>query len=261
MLTSFSAGNMKAAASSKYFTKDQLASIDLKRVPHHIAFIPDGNRRWAKKNFFKIPEGHRKGGQTLIEICKAGKEIGVKVFTFYLFSTENWSRPQWEIDALMHLLKSFLIEQRPTLLENGIRLNTIGNVVRFPQDVLDTLYETEKITAQGENVDLVLALNYGGRDDIRRAFQVIMEEYDNHKFIREEVTEAMISRYLDTHRWPDPDLLIRTSNELRVSNFLLWQISYSEIYITDILWPDFKPSHLLEALVDFQKRERRLGGS
>ena len=244
-----------------YYTSEEIEKLKLQQIPQHIAFIPDGNRRWAKRQKMLVAEGHREGSDNIIEIVKAGKELGIKNFTFYLFSTENWNRPQEEIDALMWLLHTYLIEQRETFLEEGTRLCTIGDLSALPDYVNETIRETKQITAHCSAVDLIFALNYGSRDEIKRAIQAILNDAKNHKITSDQITEDLISQYLDTAPWGDPDLLIRTSGELRVSNYLLWQISYTEIFSTDVLWPDFTPQHLLEALYSFQKRERRLGGT
>lgn len=245
----------------RYYTLEQTIDLDPNRIPRHVAFIPDGNRRWAKQQQMQAAEGHREGSDNLIEIVKAGKELGVKVFTFYLFSTENWSRPQEEIDALMWLLHTYLTEQLPTFLEEGTRLCTIGDLSPLPDYVNETIRETKRATSHCNEVDLIFALNYGSRDEITRAIKSIVEDIQNNKIVPEQISEQLISQYLDTAQWGDPDLLIRTSGELRISNYLLWQISYSEIFSTHVLWPDFTPHHLLEALLNFQKRNRRLGGT
>lgn len=245
----------------RYYTAEQTVFLDLHHIPKHVAFIPDGNRRWAKRQKMQVAEGHKEGSDNLIEIVKAGKELGIRNFTFYLFSTENWSRPQEEIDALMWLLHTYLIEQRPTFLEEGTRLCTIGDLSALPDYVNDTIRETKQITAHCKEVDLIFALNYGSRDEIKRAIQAIAKDVENKKITPEQISEKMISQHLDTAPWGDPDLLIRTSGELRVSNYLLWQISYAEIFSSNVLWPDFTTHHLLEALISFQKRERRLGGA
>ncbi len=252
---------MNHPTKKSYYTLEQKASLDLLRVPKHIAFIPDGNRRWAKKQQRQVAEGHREGSDNLIEIVKAGKELGVKNFTFFLFSTENWTRPQDEIDALMWLLHTYLIEQRPTFLEEGTRLCTIGDLSALPDYVNQTIDETKQITAKCTEVDLIFALNYGGRDEIKRALQSIVNEVINGNIQPSQITEKLISNYLDTAVWEDPDLLIRPGGEWRISNYLLWQISYTEIFTSPVLWPDFTPYHLLEAITSFQKRERRLGGA
>lgn len=243
------------------YTSEQVASLDPQSIPQHVAFIPDGNRRWAKQQKMQAAEGHREGSNNLIEIVKAGKELGIKTFTFYLFSTENWSRPQEEIDALMWLLHTYLIDQRPVFLEEGTRLCTIGDLSALPDYVNETINETKQITSSCNEVDLIFALNYGSRDEIKRAVQSIAKDAVDKKFAPDQISETLISQYLDTASWKDPDLLIRTSGELRISNYLLWQISYAEIFCSPVMWPDFTPSHLLEALMSFQKRERRLGGT
>lgn len=252
---------MQHFTKKSYYTQEQKASLDSLRIPAHIAFIPDGNRRWARQQKMQVAEGHREGSDNLIEIVKAGKELGIKAFTFFLFSTENWSRPQDEIDALMWLLHTYLIEQRPTFLEESTRLCTIGDLSALPDYVNQTIQETKQITSQCSEIDLIFALNYGGRDDIKRALQSILKEVVNGHIHRDQISETLISQHLDTASWPDPDLLIRTGGELRISNYLLWQLSYAEIFTANVLWPDFTPFHLLEALQSFQQRERRLGGS
>lgn len=245
---------------STIFSCEQLVSIDRNLVPRHVAIIPDGNRRWAKKQQEYYDKGHEAGATNLIEIVKAGKALGIKALTFYLFSTENWTRSQEEVAALMWLLQEFLKEHCSEMQAQGVRLRTIGNLDALSKEVLDVVEETIKATSHCNKIDMVLAINYGGRDDICRAFHKILDHYSQSKFMKEEVTEKLISSYLDTHPWGDPDLLIRTGGEMRVSNFLLWQLSYTEIYVTERLWPEFRPSDLLDAVTDFQKRERRLGG-
>lgn len=252
---------MKEATTTAIYTPNQLACLNQNSVPRHVAIIPDGNRRWAKQQAENYQEGHKTGADNLIEISKAGKALGIKTLTFYLFSTENWTRSQEEIGALMWLLQEFLKENCQEMKDQGMRLKTIGQVEALHESALRVLEETIAATAHCKQIDIVLALNYGGRDEIRRAFQKILYHYEEGKLRKEEVTEKLISSYLDTKCWSDPDLLIRTSGEMRISNFLLWQLSYTEIYYTPLLWPEFKPSDLLAAVIDFQKRERRLGGT
>jgi undecaprenyl diphosphate synthase len=249
------------ATASPIFSPEQLARLDLSRIPRHVAIIPDGNRRWAKKQQEDSGKGHEAGASTLIEIVSAGKALGIKALTFYLFSTENWTRPKEEVAALMWLLQEFLKEQCAEMQAQGVRLQTIGNLEALPKEALDAIEETVAATAHCDQIDMILALNYGSRDEIRRAFHGILDHYEAGKLQKEDVTEKLISSYLDTKPWGDPDLLIRTSGEMRVSNFLLWQLSYTEIYVTELLWPEFKPKDLLDAVADFQKRERRLGGT
>lgn len=243
------------------YTPDQLSRLNQEYTPRHIAIIPDGNRRWAKKHAETYHAGHESGASNLIEIVKAGKALGVKTLTFYLFSTENWTRSKEEIGALMWLLQEFLKENCQEMQDQGARLKTIGDLSAFPADVLTSVQETITATAHCNQLDMVLALNYGGRDEIRRALHCIVDHYAEGKLNKEEITEELIASYLDTKHWGDPDLLIRTSGEMRISNFLLWQLSYTEIYSTELLWPEFKAHDLLDAVVDFQKRERRLGGT
>lgn len=246
---------------AELFSPEQLARLNPNRIPGHIAIIPDGNRRWAKKQADNYQKGHEAGAGNLIEIVKAGKALGVKTLTFYLFSTENWTRSQEEISALMWLLQEFLRDNCQEMQEEGVRLKTIGDLNALPEEALKAVQETIEATADCDQLDMVLALNYGGRDEIRRAFRSILDDYAEGKLQKEEVTEDLIAGYLDTKHWNDPDLLIRTSGEMRISNFLLWQLSYTEIYSTELLWPEFKPIDLLDAIADFQKRERRLGGT
>lgn len=246
---------------NKIYTQVQLRDLDPTRIPHHVAFIPDGNRRWAKQRGLGIEAGHQAGADNLINIVKACKEVGVKAVTFYIFSTENWNRSAWEIKAVLWLLENYLVKHTPLMLENEIRFDTIGDLVRLSKGVNSTIQTTKQATAHCTGIDMVFAVNYGARDEIRRAVQTMLDDYSDNKLKREEITEKMIGQYLDTAAWNDPDLVIRTSGEKRLSNFLLWQTSYSEVYLTNTLWPDFVSQHLLEAVLDFQKRERRLGGA
>ncbi|MFN0116900.1 MAG: isoprenyl transferase [Elusimicrobiota bacterium] len=234
--------------------EDHFKKIDLNRLPTHIAIIMDGNGRWAKKRHMPRLWGHRAGAKTVRRIVEIAGEIGVQVLTLYAFSTENWSRPSTEISGLMRLLKSTLKSEFPNLNKNNVRLETIGDISRLPADVQDQIARTKKELESNTGLRLVLALNYGGRQDIIRAFNTVLKE--GHT----EVNEDIISSYLDTKNLPDPDLLIRTSGENRVSNFLLWQIAYSELYITPVLWPDFDKKDFFQAIIDFQSRERRFGG-
>lgn len=251
---------MKSIVNPLYYTSEQKAGLDPLRLPRHIAIIPDGNRRWAKKQLQNPIAGHRSGANVLIEIVKAAKELGIKAITFYMFSTENWNRSKEEISSLMWLLQEFLRENLNEMLEYDVRLCTIGDLSALPKEALDAVEETRQATAHCSDIEMVLALNYGSRDEMRRAFHRILDDCKKGKLEKEQITESLIASYLDTAKWGDPDLFIRTSGEKRISNFLLWQLSYSEMYITDVLWPDFTPNELLAALIDFQKRKRRLGG-
>lgn len=246
-------------AQASTYSKEDLVQIDRKRIPHHIAIIMDGNRRWAKERNLPPIVGHWKGAEALPEIVRAAADLGVKVLTVYAFSTENWGRSLEEIDALMHLFNHYLLNQKNVMINEGVRLESIGDISRLPLFVQETLLATKQATALGSRIDLVLALNYGGRDDIRRAVMAMLEDYQKGDLLAGQVSEEMISGYLDTAQWPDPDILIRTSGEKRQSNFLLWQLCYSEFYHTDVLWPDFEAQDLLFAIKEYQQRERRLG--
>ena len=243
----------------KIYSDKQKNSLSKLGFPKHIAIIMDGNRRWAKKQKLPSMAGHWKGAETLSSIVRASGELGVEVLTVFAFSTENWNRPPIEVKSLMRLFKAHLIKQRDVMIEGGVRLNVIGDISRFPKDVRKILDETLRATASGAKMDLVIALNYGGRDEITRATRRIVEDCMSRKLSKKAVTEELIASYLDTGKWKDPDLLIRPSGESRVSNFLLWQISYAEIILTDVLWPDFSEEDLLAAISEYQKRELRIG--
>ncbi|MBM3192671.1 MAG: isoprenyl transferase [Chlamydiae bacterium] len=247
---------------SSFSDNDHLVdnSLDVQtNIPRHVAIIMDGNRRWAKKKFLPIGEGHRKGAETLTKIVEVASKLGVKILTVFAFSTENWSRPNYEISILLDLLKLYLLKEKRNMIKNGIRLESIGDLNPFPDDVKKILEETKKETSSGDKIQLVLALNYGGRDDLKRAMRGIAADIKEAKLEKDDVTEELISSRLDTARFGDPDLFIRSSGEKRVSNFLLWQISYSELFLTDVLWPDFGEKDFYEAVSEYQKRERRLG--
>lgn len=243
------------------FHPSELTRLDPSRMPKHIAIIPDGNRRWAQKRLSSVQEGHREGADTLMETVKAAKELGIKGITFYSFSTENWNRPYEEVMALMVLFTTYLTENCEEMVESEIKLETIGDLSALPPFLCKAIEETKLATQNCNGIVLILALNYGSRNEICRAFKAMLEDYEQQTLSKEEINEATIARYLDTHQWGDPDLLIRTSGELRVSNFLLWQICYSEIHVSPVLWPDFTPQHLIEAIIDFQGRQRRWGGA
>jgi undecaprenyl diphosphate synthase len=242
------------------FSKEDLASLDRSKIPQHIAIIMDGNRRWARRQGLPPTVGHWKGADNLTQIVRAASEIGIKTLTVFSFSTENWGRTKEEVDALMHLFKVYLERQRGPMIREGVRLEAIGDLSRLPASVLHELNLSRSCTAHCKKIDLVLAINYGGRDDIRRAFVAMMDDVEKGRLAKEQVSEQLISQYLDTARWPDPNLLIRTSGEKRQSNFLLWQLSYSEFFHTEVLWPDFDEHELLQAVRDFQERQRRIGG-
>lgn len=240
-------------------TSEKPIELDLKQVPHHIAIIMDGNRRWAQSCGLSPSLGHEKGVRALSNIVEKALSLGVKVLTVYTFSTENWNRDQEEIDSLMKLLERELLFQKNRMIKNGIRLETIGDLSKLPFKVRMLFNYVKKATADGKNLDLVVAINYGSRDNIRRAITSIVKDCLDQKITQEEITETLISSYLDTSPWENPDLLIRTSGEMRLSNFLLWEISYTEVYITDTLWPNFDEQDLIKAINVYQKRRRGVG--
>ncbi len=225
-------------------------------VPYHVAIIPDGNRRWAAKRFLPKEMGHMVGYDRVVSIVQAAKQIGIKAITLFAFSTENWKRPDDEIAHLMKLTEEYLTSYQQKLIEEGIRLSAIGNLEKLPKSVRAALNETIEKTKTCTDFDLILAINYGGRDELVRAVAKIVEK----QIEPSKISETMITEHLDTKSFPDPDLVIRTSGESRLSNFLLWQSSYAEVYIETASWPDYTPEHLLAAVRDYQRRERRLGG-
>jgi undecaprenyl diphosphate synthase len=233
--------------------------LDPQHLPAHVAIIMDGNGRWAKKRLLNRIQGHEKGAETVRTIVRTCREIGIPHLTLYAFSTENWQRPKLEVDALMLLLKRFLVDERPELMENQIRLNAIGQIERLPEDVRNQLQNTMRLTAENRQMTLHLALSYGGRSEIVRMVRAVAEMLAAGGIGAEEITEKTVSRHLYTAGIPDPDLLIRTSGEMRISNFLLWQIAYAEIFVTETLWPDFDRDEFLAILHAYQKRERRFG--
>lgn len=234
-------------------------SLTSESLPKHVAIIMDGNGRWAKKRALNRIRGHREGTESVRDIVRASREIGVKVLTLYAFSTENWKRPAMEVSALMKLLKSFLKSELPEMKENSICLNAIGDIKKLPKDVLDVLCEVMDATRQNQEMTLNLALSYGGRHELVRAARHIADQVKKGQLEPDEITEELLSSNLYTHNMPDPDVLIRTSGEMRVSNFLLWQIAYTEIFVTKTLWPDFRREEFIQILSDYQKRERRFG--
>jgi len=236
-----------------------MEEIDKEKLPHHIAVIMDGNGRWAKKKNLSRISGHIKGVDVVREVVTACRELGIKVLTLYAFSIENWKRPEDEVRALMGLLKEYLLKEVEEMIQNNIRLSAIGRIEDLPGDVQDTLRETIQKTKKGDGMVLNLALSYGGRSEILHAVQEVLSDFQKGKIRPEEITFQGFSRYLWTRGIPDPDLLIRTSGELRISNFLLWQIAYTELYVTETLWPDFDRKELFKAIADYQSRERRFG--
>lgn len=230
--------------------------IDREKLPLHVAIIMDGNGRWAKnKNLDRI-SGHREGMKSVRAVVTAAKDLGIRYITLYAFSAQNWQRPKNEVDALMELLKHYLLKERDKLIENDIRLNAIGRLDELPQAVSDVLRETMEMTRDGREMTLTLALSYGGREEIMDAVKKIIAAGN---ISSEFIDHPDLSRFLYTEGMPEPDLLIRTSGEMRLSNFMLWQIAYAEIYVTRTLWPNFRKRHLVKAILNYQNRERRFG--
>ncbi|HEY4612911.1 MAG TPA: isoprenyl transferase [Bacteroidota bacterium] len=228
-------------------------------IPRHIAIIMDGNGRWAKRRGLPRIAGHHEGVNSVRDIVEACGQLGVKYLTLYAFSTENWKRPVDEVSMLMRLLLKALRDERDRLHQNEVQLKAIGDIAALPNDVRDELLDAVEMMKHNTGLTLVLALSYSGRWDLTRAVRRIVEEVRNGTLSKEQVDEELISRYLSTNDFSDPDLLIRTSGENRISNFLLWQLAYSEIFISHVHWPDFRRKHLYEAVGDFQRRERRFG--
>jgi undecaprenyl diphosphate synthase len=237
-----------------------LAKLDAHRLPQHIAVIMDGNGRWAQRRHLPRIAGHRAGTQSARTIIETCAQLKISALTLYAFSMENWRRPKAEIDFLMRLLRQYLRKELPVIQKNNIRLMFIGRPDELPSAVRDDMVSAMEQTAGNSGMKLAVALNYGGRAELVDAFNRILDSVKNNGLAGARVDEEVISRHLYTAGLPDPDLLIRTSGEMRVSNFLLWQIAYAEIYVTETLWPDFTRVQLYEALLDFQKRERRYGG-
>jgi undecaprenyl diphosphate synthase len=240
--------------------EDLLRVIDFARLPRHVAIIMDGNGRWARLRNKKRVEGHRAGIDAVRDTVETAARLGLEVLTLYAFSIENWKRPESEVSVLMGLLKHYLRSELDTLLRNNIRFRVVGRGDELATDVREELARAEERTAAATGLQFNIALNYGGRAEITDAVRRLFAELLRDGRSAEAIDEQALAAHLYTAGQPDPDLLIRTSGELRVSNFLLWQIAYSEIWVTDVLWPDFRRRHLLQAIADFQKRERRYGG-
>lgn len=235
------------------------SNIDPNRLPEHIAIIMDGNGRWAKKNGRPRVFGHRNGVKSVREVTEGAAELGVKYLTLYAFSTENWKRPKAEVTALMQLLVSTIAKETKTLIKNNVRLNAIGDLGNLPNNCSRELKKAMESTSKNTGTTLTLALSYSSRWEILNAVNSLLIDVKSGRFNSNEVTEADFKSYLCTHSIPDPELLIRTSGELRISNFLLWQLAYSELYFSDKLWPEFTKEDLAEAILNFQSRERRFG--
>lgn len=247
-----------------FFRKRRKIQVNKEQVlkaplPQHIAIILDGNGRWAKKRGLPRTAGHQEGAMNVREITKLCANIGIKALTVYAFSTENWKRPDEEVKFLMKLPIKFFNEFAPELVENNIRLKVIGNVEQLPTELQQKVLEISELTKNNTKMTLTIALNYGSQDEIKQAVQAIATEVKNGQLNVEDINEDVIDQHLMTADLPPLDLMIRTSGELRISNYLLWQLAYAELYFTSIAWPDFKEEQLYEALVDYQKRNRRFG--
>ena len=229
-------------------------------VPRHVAIILDGNGRWARAKGMPRNYGHAQGSKNVERICEEAWRMGIKYLTVYAFSTENWSRPKDEVDALMKLLRNYMKTCLKTAAKNDMKVRVIGDKTRLDADIRSRIAELEEATKNNGGLNFQIALNYGSRDEIVRAVRKIARDAKDGKLEPESITSEVISSYLDTHDIPDPDLLIRTSGEERLSNFLLWQLAYSEFYFTDVLWPDFTKEELMKAIEQYNSRDRRYGG-
>ena len=236
--------------------KDQ---IDKSRLPRHIAIIMDGNGRWARKQGLARMFGHKKGVETVHNITVAATALGIEYLTLYTFSTENWNRPKEEVDALMTLLVDTIVKETPTLMDNNVRLQTIGDIERLPEGTRQKFLACIRQTSRNTGLTMVIALSYSARWEITEAVRKAVRQAQNGTLRAEDVNEPFVSTLMTTADMPDPDLLIRTSGEYRISNFLLWQLAYSELYFTDCLWPEFTEEEFYKAIADYQKRERRFG--
>ncbi|MBC5837167.1 isoprenyl transferase [Flavobacterium muglaense] len=238
---------------------DLLDKIDKNKLPQHLAIIMDGNGRWAKQQGLLRALGHESGTKAVKTTITTCAQLGIENLTLYAFSTENWNRPKLEVDTLMKLLIKSLKKELPTLIKNNIRLNTIGNIEKLPSSAQKELVDVIEKTKNNTRMTLTLALSYGSREEIVNAVKNISNKVKNNIISIDSIDDSIINEHLYTQNLPDVDLLIRTSGEHRISNFLLWQIAYAELYFTDVLWPDFKEQDLYEAIVSYQKRERRFG--
>jgi len=237
--------------------KDQ--TVDPSRLPRHVAIIMDGNGRWAEKRNQPRLFGHKTGAESVRNIVETARELGLKVLTLYAFSSENWNRPETEVSGLMSILRKFLVSEISRMQKNGIRLSCIGDLERLPVSVRKVLLDSIEKTAHNTKMVLNLALSYGARDELARAARIIAEKCVAGSMMPSEITIDTVKSHLYTADLPDPDLLIRTGGEARLSNFLLWQVSYAEIFFTDVMWPDFRREVFLKAIANYQKRERRFG--
>lgn len=237
----------------------QIHGLDSARLPKHVAVIMDGNGRWAKKRWMNRIKGHEKGSQTVRAIVKSCRKLQIPYLTLYAFSTENWARPHSEVSALMQLLKQFLVSERNELIEKGICLKVLGQLGKLPEEVQDQARETMAATGKNSQMTLNLALSYGSRQEITDAVHALAKKVESGQLAADDINDQMITDHLYTAGMPDPDLVIRTSGEFRLSNFLLWQSAYAEFFITPTLWPDFTQAEFIEILTHYQKRDRRFG--
>ena len=228
-------------------------------LPHHVAVIMDGNGRWAKEQGLPRAEGHRRGAESAKAITRIASDIGIRYLTLYTFSTENWNRPKTEIDAIMRYLVYYVKKETPELDKHNVRLEVIGQVYRLPEKVQNQLEKSKKQLSKNTGLTLVLALNYGARAEIVDATRIIAEKIESGELVSEDIDETLMGMHLYTSQIPDPDLLIRTSGEMRLSNFLLWQASYSEMVVAQVLWPEFRKAAFFTALEEYAKRHRRFG--
>ena len=234
--------------------------MEERKVPRHVAIILDGNGRWAKKRMLPRNAGHAAGSKNVEKICAAAWDMVIEYVTMYAFSTENWSRPKEEVDALMKLLHSYLKDCLKTSKKNNMQVRVIGDISKLDKDLQERIIELERVSAENTGLHFQVALNYGSRDEIKRSIISIANEVKEGSLLPEDITEDIISSHLDTSGIPDPDLMIRTSGEQRLSNYLLWQLAYAEFYFTDVLWPDFSKKDLQKAVEFYQSRDRRFGG-
>ncbi len=239
--------------------KEYIAQIDPERLPRHVAIIMDGNGRWAKERNLPRTDGHVEGVTTVRKITEIASELGLDYLTLYAFSTENWNRPQEEVDALMHLIVVAIERETPDLIRNNVRLTMIGDRERMPKEAMERLQKCMDDTAGGTGLTLVLALSYSSRWEIARACRMIAEQAVAGNINPETIDDSTVASYLDTAEMPDPDLLIRTGGDMRLSNFLLWQAAYAELYLTPLFWPDFSKIEFCKAIIAYQSRERRFG--
>ncbi len=245
---------------SKSSDNTDINGLDRSTLPSHIAVIMDGNGRWAKKKLLNRINGHEKGADTVRMVVRTCREIGISYLTLYAFSTENWQRPKVEVSALMVLLKKFLVSEKKDMEDNNIRFNVIGEKERLPAAVSDEIRKTIDATKKNDGMCLNLALSYGGRAEITKAVKEIAGKVKDGRISSADlISQEIVAQHLYTAAMPDPELLIRTSGEMRISNFLLWQIAYTEIHVTDTLWPDFTKDELIQIIKEYQKRDRRFG--